>query len=445
MRKLFFVAVFCVAPSAFGQNPNLLMYEGFEYAAGLALAPSYTAAGPNDGLQHPPSGNIWFPAGTGTIPIIAEGNIYDAATGLPAPAAGSNNVAFSNATGANGSSARIEIPNMPTGDRTVYWSGFLRVDDVTGLTGAPMSRTPNVNEGGVFLAGFNNLSGAQMGNATNLGALLLLKRASANPDSPRFFNYYLGTAPNGQGADCGSVQNWACATRLFADYDPNLDPAVNPLADGSDLPSAYHPDSANAATRPRFEAVPLAQGETVFVVLSHELNLEGADPTHDDVARLWINPDPSTFGTATPPEPNVISMGAANGSDLTDIESFFLRNHSLNPALSYMDELRIGLTWSSVTGGMDEPPGLPGDYNEDGSVDAADFVVWRKAVGGSEALPNDDTPGVDEDDYNRWVMNFGQTNAAPALGAAAAVPEPRSIMLALLALLGTYATGRRKV
>jgi T5SS/PEP-CTERM-associated repeat protein len=84
---------------------------------------------------------------------------------------------------------------------------------------------------------------------------------------------------------------------------------------------------------------------------------------------------------------------------------------------------------------------LPGDYNHDGSVDAADYVVWRK-TGGSA------------DDYNTWRAHFGQTagsgSAGYPLGAsaepdrapgetgfqvpAAAVPEPATWMLLILLL-----------
>ena len=46
---------------------------------------------------------------------------------------------------------------------------------------------------------------------------------------------------------------------------------------------------------------------------------------------------------------------------------------------------------------------MPGDYNADGKVDAADYVVWRKKLGSGTSLGNgDDTPGVGYDDYARW-------------------------------------------
>jgi hypothetical protein len=58
--------------------------------------------------------------------------------------------------------------------------------------------------------------------------------------------------------------------------------------------------------------------------------------------------------------------------------------------------------------------GLAGDYNGNGKVDGADYVMWRKnpaAFGG--------TPG-----YNTWRSNFGLPGSGAALGQAAGVPEP---------------------
>jgi len=61
--------------------------------------------------------------------------------------------------------------------------------------------------------------------------------------------------------------------------------------------------------------------------------------------------------------------------------------------------------------------GLAGDYNHNGVVDAADYVVWRKTDG---------TPAG----YNTWRTHFGQT-AGSGSGASAnvTVPEPATLML----------------
>ena len=60
---------------------------------------------------------------------------------------------------------------------------------------------------------------------------------------------------------------------------------------------------------------------------------------------------------------------------------------------------------------------LAGDYNGDDSVDAADYVVWRKT---------DNTPAG----YNSWRTNFGATAASgPNLDDSASIPEPTSALL----------------
>ena len=92
------------------------------------------------------------------------------------------------------------------------------------------------------------------------------------------------------------------------------------------------------------------------------------------------------------------------------------------------------------------PGGLDGDYNDDGSVDAADYVLWRKNVGTTGTLENDPIGGtIGEEHYNLWRANFGM--AAPStganLGAAAAVPEPAALVLAALAML-RFVAGRRR-
>jgi hypothetical protein len=89
-----------------------------------------------------------------------------------------------------------------------------------------------------------------------------------------------------------------------------------------------------------------------------------------------------------------------------------------------------------------EPP-LPGDYNHNGVVDAADFVDWRN--GGP--LDNDPTAGVqDPGDYDVWREHFGQTagNGAGA-SSTATVPEPASLVLLFAGTLALLSCRRPKV
>jgi ELWxxDGT repeat protein len=62
-----------------------------------------------------------------------------------------------------------------------------------------------------------------------------------------------------------------------------------------------------------------------------------------------------------------------------------------------------------------ELPTPAGDYNQNSVVDAADYVLWRKTLGGTTNLQaNGDNTGasasiIDEADYVVWGSNFGNT------------------------------------
>ena len=84
---------------------------------------------------------------------------------------------------------------------------------------------------------------------------------------------------------------------------------------------------------------------------------------------------------------------------------------------------------------------LPGDYNDNGIVDAADYTVWRDNLGTNVTLPNDDTPGVSFNDYEQWKTHFGESGGSGS-GAVVAVPEPATALLIILAAVG-LSTRRR--
>jgi hypothetical protein len=92
--------------------------------------------------------------------------------------------------------------------------------------------------------------------------------------------------------------------------------------------------------------------------------------------------------------------------------------------------------------------GVPGDYNENGTVDAADYVVWRNVTGTAATLPNRN-PGqagnIGPADYDFWRANFGMGAGlgSGSLSASSAVPEPASaILLAVSCLLFSLSVSR---
>lgn len=107
----------------------------------------------------------------------------------------------------------------------------------------------------------------------------------------------------------------------------------------------------------------------------------------------------------------------------------------------YLDDLDVGPNPSGagptialdVTILPEEPTGPAGDYNADGVVDGADFLVWQRTLGAPATPAGSGADGngngnVDANDLVVWRDHFGQSSPAPI----AAVPEPSTLALALL-------------
>jgi hypothetical protein len=119
-----------------------------------------------------------------------------------------------------------------------------------------------------------------------------------------------------------------------------------------------------------------------------------------------------------------------------------------NWSISYQGNI----TWTDIdagalgtidgTGGVDVvlvgmssvSAGLAGDYNNNGVVDAADYVVWRN---NPASLQNEGASAgvVDQADYDFWRTQFGKSNGASGSLSAASVPEPGTLLLVLVGIL----------
>ncbi len=112
-----------------------------------------------------------------------------------------------------------------------------------------------------------------------------------------------------------------------------------------------------------------------------------------------------------------------------------------------LPDLSGGLEWNTsqlyTTGVLSvASPGLLGDYNQNGIVDAADYVVWRKNEGTNNVLPNDSIGGtIGHAQYDEWRAQFGQTTSSGSI-ASAPVPEPSSIRVLAIVCCGLFARRR---
>jgi hypothetical protein len=81
-------------------------------------------------------------------------------------------------------------------------------------------------------------------------------------------------------------------------------------------------------------------------------------------------------------------------------------------------------------------PVLQGDYNNNGVVDAADYVMWR-----------DNPAGFGGDaGYATWKANFGKppgSGSGLGIGTQVAVPEPATWMLAVFTVMGLFSVNCR--
>ena len=76
---------------------------------------------------------------------------------------------------------------------------------------------------------------------------------------------------------------------------------------------------------------------------------------------------------------------------------------------------------------------VEGDFNGDGNVDGSDYIVWRDNLGSPFTMA----------DYNLWRGHFGKGGAGAGAGTNAAVPEPATAGLLLVAMLAGLSVRRR--
>jgi hypothetical protein len=93
--------------------------------------------------------------------------------------------------------------------------------------------------------------------------------------------------------------------------------------------------------------------------------------------------------------------------------------------------------------------GLPGDYNGNSQVDAADYILWRRQLGGDASVfaagsRNPLSSGaVTNDDYDFWRSHFGNGSGSGASLSGTAVPEPGTLALVMLAMVTPLVKRRR--
>jgi gluconolactonase len=133
----------------------------------------------------------------------------------------------------------------------------------------------------------------------------------------------------------------------------------------------------------------------------------------------WNPAGARLFSLAVSQDPTNVELGGRNGKTLYITTGASLYSVSLNVV-----------------------PKLPGDFEYDGDVDAADLAPWRTGFGQTGAALDADANAdgaVNAADFLIWQQQLGSNS--PSVPAGAAVPEPGAWLLAFMA---TAATTRRR-
>lgn len=343
-------------------------------------------------------------------------------------------------TGANLTQANLTNANLSGDSYTVYDSEGAYIGE--GLS--PGADLTSANLSGADVRGARlqyatlsgaNLSHANLANANFSGFSYLiydpyhylnegispganLTNANLSGADTRGANFYLATLTGANTSNLiqanghiAGVNLTSGASLVLRDYDgnPNAAPPTGPLPIVVDQHLAMN---ANGTLRLVFDAdpwdslisfapgIPVARGGALELTFASDVNLASQVGRMIDLFD-WTGVSPTgTFTISSP----------------------------------YMWNLSNLYTTGEVT--LTALAAIPGDFNNNGAVDAADFIVWRKTDG---------TPAG----YNAWRTHFGQSTAngsAPgsAGGSSAVVPEPASLPLFLLAVMALLTSPLRR-
>jgi hypothetical protein len=331
-----------------------------------------------------------------------------------------------------------------------------------GLNPTEGENPPGMDNGGFgfqpwdFRGGYHNPQQSPYGNLNHfIDGVDFSHRATNDLGSPAFGLTNAGTTPA-----AGFFGYTARATRVFnsplsvgqtlsIDFDNPVPQPLDPFA-----PSGFL-FRLNKGGGPVINNAPLPGVVERFGVATTANFHDGR----------WYTTDSEAF-TDTTVAPDATASGATFRFTLTGVETYamefrrlsdnqqlFSRSGTLNNSgAGAIDTVEITLfsNGTSSTGLREfffnnlrieqDSNLLVGDYNHNGEVDTADYVIWRDTLGQSvpagSGADGDNSGSIDPPDYDVWRSRFGNTPAAAA--ASHSVPEPPSTILATAIVVGLF-------
>jgi hypothetical protein len=204
------------------------------------------------------------------------------------------------------------------------------------------------------------------------------------------------------------------------------------------------PELVGLSTNTIASTASIATGDPITFNFNHLALTYGANNQdeigNNNYAAIFVN---NAGGTLTPVLVSALGVNYLNGQNEIQSDygppgdyylstSNFTTTNSFGTFLNSFNQTDTGRYGdSNFVASYDLPAGVAGDYNGNGVVDAADYVLWRN--GGPLQNEVATVGSVSPEDYTAWRARFGNTTgsgtaSSSAMGAAA-VPEPASLLL----------------
>jgi hypothetical protein len=146
----------------------------------------------------------------------------------------------------------------------------------------------------------------------------------------------------------------------------------------------------------------------------------------NDTLSLWA--DPTSLSSLSAP---LFTNSSANFLSALSSVGLVSYNTSKGNAGGYLDALILSNSATAFTDVTGVAPPISGDFNHNGIVDMADYIVWRNGLGTTYT----------QNDYNTWRANFGHTASSGAqVSESSAIPEPAAAWTLLVGSLLTATT-----
>jgi hypothetical protein len=170
------------------------------------------------------------------------------------------------------------------------------------------------------------------------------------------------------------------------------------------------------------------------LVSANALPLDIYSPTYSD--KLIVNGTFNVGGVISIIESYGFTPAVGDTIDVMDVTNFVDNGYTLDLTGAPLPSgLRWDVTQFASDGTIRVVAGQTGDFNADGKVDAADFVMWRKGLRATYTA----------DDYATWRAQFGTSLSTGSELDGSQVPEPATVAFVFVGAIGLGLRRRRHI